>query len=387
MALTPLTIETVETVAAMAALEADWRALEMRCQINLPFQTWIWNDVWWHHFAENRLGVRDSLRVLAIRTPDRELVGVAPLMLSRRPGLGLLCLRILGALGADPNITELRVPLADPAHEMQVYAALLEHLRIRAREWDWITWSGLRVGGEPEKLVATAPEVSFVREIPNYILELPATWDEFKASRPRNIKESMRKCYNSLKRDHHVFAFAVATTSSEVKVALERFIELHTTRSQLKETVHHANVFASPNARAFLFEICERFAAAGQMRIFQLRVGSTIVAVRIGFALGDTLYLYYSGYDPDWAKYSVMTTTVAEALKFAVEHGFRHVNLSTGNDVSKTRWGPQEVVYREARQLSLSWRGRLSSTLYRTLSAIPLQPAVRALLGRRTKAA
>ena len=80
-------------------------------------------------------------------------------------------------------------------------------------------------------------------------------------------------------------------------------------------------------------------------------------------------------------------TTVAEALKFAIEHGFHQVNLSTGNDVSKTRWGPQEVVYREALQISPSWRGRLSGTLYRTLSSIHLQPAVRALLGRRAKVA
>ena len=385
MVLTPLTIETVETAGALAALETEWRALEARCHVGLPFQTWNWNEAWWRHFAEDRLGVRDGLRVLAARTPDRELVGVVPMMLSRRPGVGPLCLRALGALGADPNITELRGQLSDPTHESQVYATLLEHLRGQAREWDWITWSGVRAGGEPEKLLAAAPDVSFVREIPNYLLALPATWDEFKANRPRNVKESLRKCYNSLKRDNYVFALEVATTTSEVKAALERFIELHATRSQIKETVHHPNVFASPNARAFLFEVCERFAAAGQARIFQLRVNGTVVAVRIGFALGDTLYLYYSGYDPAWGKYSVMTTTVAEALKFAVEHGFRWANLSTGNDVSKTRWAPQEVVYREALQLSPSWRGRLSGALYRVLTSSRLRPGVRALMGRRVR--
>jgi CelD/BcsL family acetyltransferase involved in cellulose biosynthesis len=385
MAVSPLTVETVVKAEALTALEADWRALETRCRIGLPFQTWCWNEAWWRHFAEGRLAVRDRLRVLTARTADGELVGVAPMMLSHRPGVGPLCVRTLGHLGADPNITELRVPLCDPAHEGPAYVAFLDHLRGRADEWDWTLWSGLRTGSEPEQLVAAAPGVSFGRDIPNYLLELPATWDELKASRPRNLKESLRKCYNSLKRDNHAFALEVATTPTEVRAALGRFLELHVMRSQLKEAVRHPNVFASPNARAFLLEVCEHCAALDQARIFQLRIDGTIVAIRIAFALGDTLYLYYSGYDPAWGKYSVMTTTVAEALKFAIEHGFRWANLSTGNDVSKTRWAPKEVVYREALQLSPSRRGRLSGAVYRMLASNRLRPVVRVLMGRRAK--
>ncbi len=385
MALTALTIEAIESAAAFAGLETEWRALEARSQVSLPFQTWTWSDAWWRHFAENRLAVRDRLRVFAARTRDGELVGVAPMMLSQRPGIGPIGLRTLGGLGADPNITELRVPLTDPAHEGQFYSALLEHLRERADEWEWTSWSGLRAGGEAERLVAESPEVSFVREIPNYLLELPRTWEELKASRSRNIKESLRKCYNSLKRDHHDFALEVATTPTAVQAGLERFLELHTTRARLAETVHHADVFASVKARAFLLEVGARFAETGQMYVFQLRVSGEVVAVRLGFGLGETLYLYYSGYDPEWGKYSVMTTTVAEALRFAVERRFRWVNLSTGNDVSKTRWGPREVIYREAVQPSPSWRGRLSGVLYRGLSASHLVPVVRAVLGRRAK--
>ena len=78
----------------------------------------------------------------------------------------------------------------------------------------------------------------------------------------------------------------------------------------------------------------------------------------------DSLYLYYSGYDPTYARYSVMTTVVAEAIKFAIANGFRTVNLSTGSDESKLRWKPRVRIYREASLVSPSLRGAVAHDSY-----------------------
>jgi CelD/BcsL family acetyltransferase involved in cellulose biosynthesis len=86
--------------------------------------------------------------------------------------------------------------------------------------------------------------------------------------------------------------------------------------------------------------------------------------MRIGFVVGDSLYLYYSGYDPEWSRYSVMTTTVAEAIKYAIAHRLKTVNLSSGNDVSKTRWGPRELQYTSAYEQRDRLRSRLASRAY-----------------------
>jgi CelD/BcsL family acetyltransferase involved in cellulose biosynthesis len=60
------------------------------------------------------------------------------------------------------------------------------------------------------------------------------------------------------------------------------------------------------------------------------------------------LYLYYSGFDQDWGKYSVMTTTVAEAIRYAIARQVPRVHLSMGADVSKSRWGPETSLLHEA---------------------------------------
>jgi CelD/BcsL family acetyltransferase involved in cellulose biosynthesis len=102
----------------------------------------------------------------------------------------------------------------------------------------------------------------------------------------------------------------------------------------------------------------------------------------VGFAFGGSLYLYYSGYDPAWGKYSVMTTVMAEAIRYAIAEGFAEVNLSTGNDVSKTRWGPKSHVYREALQRSGLPRGNVALKAYRCALKARENKTLRNLAGR-----
>jgi CelD/BcsL family acetyltransferase involved in cellulose biosynthesis len=81
-----------------------------------------------------------------------------------------------------------------------------------------------------------------------------------------------------------------------------------------------------------------------------------------------------------------MTTVVAVAIRWAIGERLRTVNLSTGRDVSKTRWGPREVVYREAIRLQPGARARLAHRGYEHMvklkASARLGGALR-LLGRR----
>ena len=199
------------------------------------------------------------------------------------------------------------------------------------------------------------------------ILQLKGTWEEFKAGLPRNIKESIRKCYNAPKRDGLTFEFNVASQQGDVKPALSAFFELHRARAKMPGSVMHRDNFSLPRNQQFLLEVCERFARRDALRIFQIRHKDRVIATRIGFILGDSLYLYYSGYDPEYKDYSVMTTVVVEAMKYAIAQGFRTLNLSTGRDVSKTRWAPTEVQYREVEFSSPSMMHSLKHRGYRAI--------------------
>jgi hypothetical protein len=59
-----------------------------------------------------------------------------------------------------------------------------------------------------------------------------------------------------------------------------------------------------------------------------------------------------------------MTTTVAEAIKYAIAHGLKTVNLSPAKDVSKTRWGPRQVDYTSVYENAGRLRSRLAREAY-----------------------
>ena len=265
-------------------------------------------------------------------------------------------------IGADPNITELRSMVCDPAIEKDCYQAVMQHLASCANQWDWVTWEGLKTdvatdAGVREPLACTQEKSTFV-------LGLPSTWDLFKQGLRRNIKQSLRHCYNSLKQDGLTHRLEVLAEPEVITSALTDFFRLHAARANLAGGVTHTDVFASRQAREFLIEVCGRLANRGAARVFQLWVDDTLVATRLGFVMSDSLYLYYSGWDPEYRRYSVMTTLLAEVIRYAIGQGLPHVNLSTGDDVSKTRWGAREVRYGGGRQLSTRRRARAIHFVY-----------------------
>lgn len=381
MSAAPLQVETITTLPALRRLEADWNRLFETTSTRLPFATYDWAFTWWLHYSR-RLGLamRDELAVRVVRASDGRVVGIAPMMRTFRPGVGPIATRELHFFGADHNLTELRAVICADADAPAVYEALTADLWKARGDFDWVYWS--HVPEAQAAVVGALPGAEWEAEIPNYILPLSADWETFKAGLKRNVRESLRKCYNSPKRDGLEFTFHALSTVEELPEAVEHLVRLHGARAELEDTVKHNNVFRTETARRFFDDVVRRMAAKGQVRAFQLRLGERVIATRFAFLFGDVMYLYYSGYEPELGKYSVMTTTVAEALKWAMANGIRSANLSTGNDVSKTRWGPQEFLYRTGLVTSPSLRSKAALALFDKASELSQHPTLRRYLRR-----
>jgi CelD/BcsL family acetyltransferase involved in cellulose biosynthesis len=356
-------VEVVRTSAGLEGLKADYDRLHVLCGNTLPFALHEWHVAWWNHLAKAEGRIRDELRIHVVRDDLGQCVAIVPFVATRRE-IGYLKSETLSLLGADPNFTELRTPLVLPGQEGAVAKAVTRHLAME-EGWDWVRWSGIQ-GSFGEELSRSA---SLIQHAPglDYLVDLAPTWDAFKAGLKRNIRESLRHCYNSVKRDGLALDFEVAATPDEVRNALHIFLSLHAMRAAAKGTVTHPHRFESHTSREFLYEVCERLAQRDAARVFLLKIRGCVVAARIGFVVGDQLYLYYSGFDPRWGKYSVPTTVVAEAMKYAIEKGLKAVNLSTGTDVSKTRWGARLVTFQEAVQPSPGFGSRVKYAAYKSL--------------------
>jgi len=218
-----------------------------------------------------------------------------------------------------------------------------------------------------------------VRQHSAYVLALAPSWPQLKQGLKRNIKESLRKCYNSLKRDGLALQLEFLEEPLDLAQGLPDFFRLHAARAALKGVPVHADVFVSAQSRAFLTDVCLQLAERGVAKLFQLRVAGRVVATRLAFEMANSLYLYYSGWDPDYARYSVMTTLHAEIIQHAIARGLSSVHLSTGKDVSKTRWGAREISYVSGVQLSARVSSRAKYMAYQAGARFGLAQTARAI--------
>jgi CelD/BcsL family acetyltransferase involved in cellulose biosynthesis len=338
-------VDTIRSVAGIAALRADYDRLSRVASNKLPFALHEWHVAWCEHFLNCNPRIREEALFYVVRNLERECVALVPFVICKRM-LGPLKIVSVNFLGADPAITEIRAPLIEPGYE-KITAHAVQDLLAKEGAWDWVDWTDI---SDAFANSLDTQQLHWQPGLSAYVLDLPSTWPEFRSGLKRNIRESLRHCYNSLKRDGHRFECIVIDRPEDIGDALDEFLRLHAMRANYRASVIHPERFSSKVSRDFLYSVCRQLAARGAVRIFQLRINSKIVATRIGFVVDDSLYLYYSGFDPQWARYSVMTTTVAEAIKYAIAQGLATVNLSPTNDISKARWGPREVTYRSAYQ-------------------------------------
>ncbi len=348
-------LSTATTLNEIAALKPDYEHLGRITANRLPFALHEWHLTWCERVMNCDPRVREEPLFHVLRDSHGVCLAILPFIASIRR-LGPLRVGSVAFIGPDPALTEIRTPLIAPGFERLAAQSARESLARRG-DWDWIHWTGLQPA--LANALRSGGEMRWQPSLADFVLDLPATWEEFHRGLKRNIRESLRHGYNSLKRDRLGFSLQVLQSSSDVTEGVERFLLLHRMRAELPGRIRHDDHFASQVSRTFLRAICQRLAASGVLRLFALTIAGEVAAMRIGFVVGDSLYLYYSGFDPRWWRYGVMTTTVAEAIKYAIAHQLKCVNLSPGWDIPKARWSPRQIDYPAAFEL----RGRLRSRM------------------------
>jgi CelD/BcsL family acetyltransferase involved in cellulose biosynthesis len=375
-----VTLQTVVHVEDIGALEADYARLCRVTGNNLPFSQHAWHLSWCQHILNCDPRIEEEPLFYILRDARNDCVAILPFILCRRR-LGPLKVVSVVPLGADPGLTEIRTPLVQEGYGHLTARAARDALD-HVADWDWVHWTGLR--GEFAEALSAGKELQWQEPLSDFVLDLPPSWEEFRSGLKHNIRESLRHCYNSLARGGHSFELDVIESSRELQPALSRFLQLHQMRAACTRGPGHADRFASAVSREFLYAVCERLADAGALKLFALKIGAEIVAMRIGFVVGDGLYLYYSGFDPKWWEFGVMTTTMAEAIKYAIGRGLRIVHLSPTWTVSKSRWGPRQVDYGSAYETRARLRSRLANSAYLKIKSDPGSKLLQRLITRRS---
>lgn len=305
-----------------ARLASEWDALVEASPAATPFQTRAWVGAWWQAFGRTK-----EPCVVELRDRSDRLIGLAPYYRTRFPW------RALRPMGT--GVSDYLDPLCRPGFEEETIACFVRAVA----DLDDIDLVDLHQWREAwaNRLASTGVEARRIPDEACYVLDLPPTWEDYVAG----LSKSLR--YEARRLDKAPYATGEAEVRTlcepdEVREGLEALFDLHAKRWRRRGL---PGVFALPRVRRFHHEYARAALAAGQLRLSSIRSGGEIIGVIYAMAVGDQVFFYQSGFDPEAKALSPGTVLVAHTIREAIRSGASRFDFLRGDEPYKLRWQPQ----------------------------------------------
>ncbi|MDE3095496.1 MAG: GNAT family N-acetyltransferase [Chloroflexota bacterium] len=311
---------------AFDRVRGEWAGLLAQTALPVPFVTPAWQRVWLDHFQGDR-----RLRVLTARDGER-LIGVAPLLVEGDRA----------ELVGHYSICDYMDVVVTPGFEAAFFARLLDELA--ADGVRTLDMRGIRIGSPTLVAVSGAGAAGFTctreHEALSPCVELPATWEEYLGRLSKKDRHELRRKLRRLGSGGDI-ALRVVTAPDEASGLLDTLFHL------MRLSSHHKEEFlARPGMEAFFREMVRVMAEESMLRFYLLTLDGQPVAAVLNFDLGGVLYMYNSGYDPQYAHYAVGLMSKALLVKDAIESGRTCVDFLRGDESYKyDLGGTDQPVY------------------------------------------
>jgi CelD/BcsL family acetyltransferase involved in cellulose biosynthesis len=361
------------TLAQASELEPEWKRLFDASGTKNPFAHPDWLVAWAEVYVPD-----GDLCVLGVRR-DGELVAAAPFYRIRVPGRGRAVVEVLRPLGIGKSplpLTEVPEVLTVEPHEPKLLALVVRGLLEHAGSWDWLELTLTPQQGwlDPEWIAPLGKRppaaVFHKRTRACVVLSLAPTWEASRAALGRNVRESIRRGENRLRRHGHTWDLVDRYESpQDVDAALSELARLHAARAASVRGPRHPNYLAGEAQREFLRRATMRLTQTDAATPAVLVVDDDIVAARLLLHAGGETFFSISGFDPNWWDYGVATTLMSEALRRRIERGDTSANLAAGPERSKLRWSRDLRLHEDFILVRNQRRSRLAFGAFWTMRA------------------
>ena len=282
----------------------EWRSVVRTAARPSPYLNLAWLDAWWRVYGAGECAV---IRICK----DGELLG-----------LGLV--EIHGnrlRFGGFPVSSD-RGLLCRAGAEDAVWSALWLWFRRNQNRWDTLDAEGVGPGVIP---AARARLVQMT--VPT--LELPSSFAEYLASRTPSIRKAFKQKLRRVQREGGEVRLA-----SDVDIALDAFVRLHTLRATQK---HERHPQVDNRLKRMLLDLSTR--EEGGLEVLEFVVGDQCLGVAIHFHLRDGVFFYNSGVDTSIASLSPGILLELEAIRRAIERSDQRFDFGPGSYRYKTELG------------------------------------------------
>jgi len=311
------------TLESFDSLVASWRDLYGRLRWDSVFVLPWWLGVWWQEFDGGA-----ELYLCAVRQGET-VIGIAPLLVKGEKA---------SFIGSADVCDYLDFVVA-PGREQDFFDVLLDNLREKGISR--LDMSSLRSDSiAATTLVGMAEdrgyEVSCEREDVSLELDLPATWDEYLGMLTAKQRHEVRRKLRRLWQAGEV-NYRLVDDGKAVPGILDIFLKLFRKSSKDKAA------FMTPRMESFFGSLAGAMGEAGLLTFGVLEFNASPVAALMCFDYKDTVYLYNSGYDPQYGSLSVGLLSKVLCIKDSIERGKKRFDFLKGREAYKYRLGGREV--------------------------------------------
>jgi len=326
-------VEVLEKNTFPERLVQEWEELLSNCRWQNPFLTPTWNKIWLKHFGKSL-----AAKILLFRNQGQTLVALGAFSSSTdergRKGLTLL---------GSSDVCDYRDLVAVSGREEEAFHALAGFFA--DGPWDFLELKGISEFSPTMQFLPSLMESSGFRvvlevEETSVFLNLPPTWDEFLEKLEAKDRHELRRKMRRLEREATFEIWRVEEASSLFR-GMEFFFELH--RKSRRDKAQ----FMTPQMQAYFREISVRFLEKSWLNLSFLQIAGKEVATFFSFDFAGIEYVYNSGYDPQFARFSPGIVLAAHCLRGAIAKQRMGFNFLRGKESYKYHLGGnEEKIYR-----------------------------------------
>ena len=323
-------IEIIKTYEGFLKLSPYWNSVLAKSEDNNLFLTFEWLSCWWEIFGGGR-----NIFVLVARE-DSEVIGLAPLMITRRglPFLKAESIEFIGAAISDYQgfiITK---------NKKKVVEAFFSTILKYSKLWSYFYIKSITENSKSLSIIREIlPEKPFVYKIRDsnkaYFLPLKSKWEEQHKMLKRNIKSDIKKRINRLNREGELKYFVISE-NDDLRRYLPIMFEQHKKRWMEKEG--KKSKFYEDGYKKFFHNIAQIGLEKGVLNLTCLKLNETVIAFHFGFCYNKVFYYYIPTFNSEFKVFSPGKVLIYYMLRDQTQRNIKEFDFLFGKEVYKSGW-------------------------------------------------
>jgi CelD/BcsL family acetyltransferase involved in cellulose biosynthesis len=323
-------VDVISDYDAFVALEGEWHDAVTRARVPHPFLRHEWVRTWWDAFHTPAT----RLYIQVVRANGR-ITAIAPLLRDTVTmyGIPARCVRFIH------NDHTPRTDMIIASDAEASYQAIWRALRTGRERWDVLLLSQLERGSRTHQAFSgfAAREglhTGTWRSSDSPYLPIASGWDAYVSTLPAKFRSNLR---NRLSRLSKIGPVSLEVLADRVSIAAAAGDAWRLESSGWKRDAG-TSIASDPSVQRFYTSLIERGTQAGWLELLFLKVGDRRIATSYGARFDNRLFLFKTGYDPEFATGAPFKTLTAFAIEDACRRGLSEIDFLGDAEPWKLEW-------------------------------------------------